>query len=145
MYGDTDYFDIVPGVLQGDNLTPYLFIICLDYMLRASIDKIKENGFKLTKKRSRRYSRKTITDADYIALLANTPAQAETLLHSLEQATAGIVLHVNAHKREYMCFYQIDDISTLNGSPLKLVDKFTYLGSSVSLTETDIDSRLTKA
>ena len=53
--GDTDYFDIVAGVLQGDILAPYLFIICLDYVLRTSIDKIKENGFKLTKERSRRY------------------------------------------------------------------------------------------
>ena len=34
--GDTDYFDIVAGVLQGDSLTPYLFIICLDYTLRTS-------------------------------------------------------------------------------------------------------------
>ena len=40
--GDTDYFDIVAGVLQVDTLAPYLFIICLDYMLRTSIDKIKE-------------------------------------------------------------------------------------------------------
>ena len=48
--GDTDYFDIVEGVLQGDTLAPYLFIICLDYVLRTSIDKIKENGFKLRKK-----------------------------------------------------------------------------------------------
>ena len=31
---DTDYFDIVAGVLQGDTLDPYLFIICLDYVLR---------------------------------------------------------------------------------------------------------------
>ena len=42
--GDTDYFDIVTGVLQGEILAPYLFIICLDYILRTSIDKIKENG-----------------------------------------------------------------------------------------------------
>ena len=53
--GDTDYFDIVAGVLQGDTLASYHFIICLDYMLRTSIDKIKENGFKLTKEISRRY------------------------------------------------------------------------------------------
>ena len=37
------------------------------------------------------------------------------------------------------------DISTLDGTSLKLVDKFTYLGSSVSSTEKDIDTRLTKA
>ena len=85
--GDTDYFDIVAGVLQGNTLAPYFFIICLDYMLRTSIDKIKENGFELTKKRSRSYPAKTIPDADYaddIAILANAPAQAKTLLHSLE-------------------------------------------------------------
>ena len=74
--GDTEYFDIVAGVLQGDTLAPYLFIICLDYVLRTSIDKIRENGFELTKRRSKRYPAKTITDADYaddLAILANTP------------------------------------------------------------------------
>ena len=89
-----------------------------------------------------------ITDADYaddIALLANTPNQAETLLHSLERTAAGIGLHVNAHKTEYMCYNKTGDISTLDGTPLKLVDKFTYLGSSVSSTEKDIHTRLKKA
>ena len=146
--GDTEYFDIVAGVLQGDTLAPYLFIICLDYVLRTSIDKIRENGFELTKRRSKRYPAKTITDADYaddLALLANTPNQAETLLHSLERAAAGIGLHVNANKTEHMCYNQTGNIATLDGASLKLVDKFTYLGSSVSSTEKDIDTRLTKA
>ena len=133
-------------MLQGDTLAPYLFIICLDYVLRTSIDNIRENGFELTKKISRRYPAKTIADyADDVALLANTPNQAETLLHSLERAAAGIGLHVNAHKTEFMCFNQKGDISTLDGTSLKLVDKFTYLGSSVSSTEKDIDTRLRKA
>ena len=117
-------------------------------MLRTSIDKIKENSFELTKKRSRRYPAKTITDADYAedkAILANTRDQTETQLHSLEQAATGIGLHVNTHKTEYMCFNQTGDISTLEGSSLKLEDKFTYLGSSVSSTEKDIGMRLTKA
>ena len=116
---------------------------------------MKDNGFKLTKERSRRYPAHTITDADYTddkytsntltnTLLANTPAQAETLLHSLERATAGIGLHVNTDKTEYMCFNQRGDIFTLNGSSFKLVDKFTYLGSSVSSIETDINTRLEK-
>ena len=35
--------------------------------------------------------------------------------------------------------------STLDGTSLKLVDKFTYLGSNVSSTEKDVDTRLTKA
>ena len=59
LYGNTDYFDILAGVLLGETLAPY---------------------------------------ADDIALLA------ETLQHSLERAAAGIGLHVNTDKTEYMCF-----------------------------------------
>ena len=47
--GDTDFFDIVAGVLQGATLALYLFIICLDYILRTWIDLKKENGFMLKK------------------------------------------------------------------------------------------------
>ena len=146
--GDTDYFDIVTGMLQGDTLAPYLFIICLDYVLRTSIDLMKENSFKLAKERSRRYPAQTITDINYtddIALLANSPAQTKSLLPTLEQAAAaGISLHVNADKTEYMHFNQRGDIFTLKSGLLKLVDKFTYLRSSVSSTENDINTQLAK-
>ena len=40
--------------------------------------------------------------------MAKAPDQAETLLHSLERAAAGVGLHDNAHKTEYMCFNQTD-------------------------------------
>ena len=95
--GNADYFDIVAGVLQGDTLAPYPFIICLDYVLRMSIDLMKENGFKLVKERSRRNPAQTIMDADYtddMVLLTNSPAQVESLLHSLDWATGGIGIHV---------------------------------------------------
>ena len=107
---------------------------------------MKDDGFKLAEERSRRYPAQKITDTDYaddIALLANTPAQAETLLHSLERAAGGIGLHVN--KTEYMYYNQRGDISTIKGWPLKLVEKFTYPGSSVSSTVKDINTRLGKA
>ena len=145
---ETDYFDIIAGVLNKDTLAPYLFIICLNYMLRTSIDIMKDNSFKLAKERSRRYSAQTIMDADYaddIALLANTLAQTETLQHSVERAAAGIRLHINVFKTEYMCFNQRGDISTINGSSLKLMDKLIYLGSNVSSTEKDVNTRLAKA
>ena len=49
--GDTNFFSIVARDFQGDTLAPYLFIIYLDYILRMSIDLIKENGFTLKKKK----------------------------------------------------------------------------------------------
>ena len=68
--GDTDNFDIVSGVLQGNTLAPYLFIICLDYVVRTSIYLLKEKGFNLEKERSRKYLVQTITDEDYADDLA---------------------------------------------------------------------------
>ena len=122
-------------MLQGDTLAPCLFIIYLDYLLRTSIDLMKENGFTLAKARSWRYPVQTTTDANYaddIALLADIPTQVKSLLHSLGRAAGGIGLHVNADKTEFIYFNQRSDISTL-----KLVDKFPYLRSSVSSAEND--------
>ena len=53
--GDTPYFEITTGVLQGDTLAPFLFIICLDYILKTSLDNNRELGFTVTERKSRRY------------------------------------------------------------------------------------------
>ena len=138
---ETDYFNIVAVMLQGDSLTLYLFIICQDYVLRMSIDVME----KVWKGKKQKTPQKTITDEDYaddIALLANSLAQ--SLLLSLEWVAGGIGLHVNADKIEYMCFNQRSNISILKGGLLKVLDKFTYHGSSVSSTENDINMRLAK-
>ena len=86
--GDTKYFDIVAGVLQGDTLAQYLFIICLDYVLRTSIDKIRENGFEQTKKRSKA-----------IATVIDTSAQ---LWHGKALATVPIRLHSFGAEKPYL-------------------------------------------
>ena len=134
--GETDFFDIVAGVLQGDTLAPYLFIFCQVSGLRTLIDLIKENGFTLEKARRRWY-------------LANTTTQAETLLHSPEQGAGGIDLHMNTNKMEYMFFNQEEAISTLNSGLMKLVDKFMYLNSSssssISSVESDVSMHWAKA
>ena len=99
--GDTEFFDVVEGVLQGDTLAPYLFIICLDHVLRISADNHTELGFTISKRKSRRYPAKHITDIDYaddLALLSNSMKDAEKLLHYVEDAASVIGLHINAKK-----------------------------------------------
>ena len=71
-----------------------------------------------------------------ITLLANTPAEAESPLHSIERAAGGICLHLNADKTKYMYFNQRGDISPLKSGALKLVIKLNYLGSCVSSRKT---------
>ena len=76
-------------------MAPFVFIICLDYVLKMLLDLMKGNGS--TKARSKWYP--TETDADYadiFVLFANTPVQAKSLLHSLEQVVIG--LYVNSDK-----------------------------------------------
>ena len=61
---------IATGVLQGDLLAPFLFIICLDFALRTAIS--DSDGLILKRRRSRRYPAETLADVDYsddIALL----------------------------------------------------------------------------
>ena len=76
----------------------------------------------MIKGRSRQYLRETIIDADYadnLMLLVNTPVQAESLLHSLEQAMGSIGFYVNAQST-----YILN--KTLSSKPLKLVDHVTW-------------------
>ena len=99
------------------------------------------------KARSRRYPAETIMDTDYadnLALLVNTPTQAKSLLHRQELAARGIGFHVNANETEYLRFEREGATTTLNSSPLKLVDKFTYFGSSILSTESDVNMRPAK-
>ena len=49
--GNTDFFHIVAGVLQGYTLAPFLYIFCQDYIQQMSTDLMKENGFTLKKMR----------------------------------------------------------------------------------------------
>ena len=89
--------------------------------------------------------KQTISRTNYmndIALLANTPTQAKSLLHSLKQAAGDIGCYMNEHKTKKICFNKKWDLSTLNGRSLTLVDKFTYLGSSILFTENVISMQL---
>ncbi|XP_072028300.1 uncharacterized protein [Amphiura filiformis] len=63
--GETELFDIVADVLQGDTLATYLFVIVLDYALRMAIDGKEEAlGFQLERRKSRRVGPEVVTDLD---------------------------------------------------------------------------------
>ena len=72
-----------------------------------------------------------------MARFANTPTQAKSLVHNVEQALIGIGLYVNSDKASCMCFVQRGAISPLTCKPLALVDKFVYLSINILLTECD--------
>ena len=98
--GETDELDIYGGVLQGDTLAPYLFIIVLDYCLRSAINGREEHlGFTI------RVGPLMVTDigfADDIALVSDTACQAQELLDRVEDAALRVGLHMNAKKTQRM-------------------------------------------
>ena len=147
--GDTDFFKILAGVLQGDTLAPCLFIIALDYAMRMATKDETSVGFTLSQQRSRRHPATTFTDTDFaddLTLISNTLEQAQLFLLRVESAAGQIGLHLNETKTEFMSYNQPEgDLLTLNGSKLDQVKDFMYLGSWVDSSQKDISTRIAKA
>ena len=147
--GDTEFFEILAGVLQGDTLAPYLFIIALDYAMRQATEDGQNLGFTLDRSRSRRHPAKVICDTDFaddLALLSNSLEQAQELLTRLENAAKQIGLHINNSKTEYMLFNQDEgDLKALDGDVLNQVEDFQYLGAWLNTCSKDINIRIGRA
>ena len=145
--GETEYFKIKTGVLQGDPLAPFLFIIVLDYALRKAID--KSDGLTLSRRRSRRHPSVHLADLDFaddIVLIDESIREAERVLHKVELATQSIGLFLNVQKTKYMHMNSTSNQSfrTVDGSELELVEDFEYLGS-YSETTTEVNRRIGQA
>ena len=69
--GETEFFQIIARVLQGDTLAPYIFAIVLDYVMRKTYQgREEELGFHLQKRQSQRVPQKIVTDLDFADDLA---------------------------------------------------------------------------
>ena len=130
---DSDFINISGGVLQGDILSPFLFIMCLNYDFKKALDRNNDIGFTLIERRSKRYPAIQITDVDYaddLALLTDKTS-AIILLHKIEKAAKEIGISVNTGKTKFISINQgINEvIKSLNGKNIKEVSDFKYIGS----------------
>ena len=145
--GETQAFPTLAGILQGDTLAPFLFIMVVDYIMRVSVDTISEKGYLLHPRRGSRQPAEYLTDTDFaddIALISQSLEHAQDLLQSLEQASNGVGLYLNETKTECLnrCLSNADlVVKTLNGASLKMVEDYVYLGSYISSSEKDFSVR----
>ena len=145
--GETELFEILAGVLQGDTLAPYLFIIILDYAMREALKgREEELGFTLQQRLSRRHDPIVLTDLDFAddsALVSESLVQAQIMLERVETSTAKIGLHLNSDKTEVMLFNQTTTptLSSRNKQEIKQVSDFKYLGAWMSSSSKDIGVR----
>ena len=143
--GETDQFNIAAGVLQGDTLAPFLFIVVLDYVLRLSLDNMKEKGLMTKPRQSSRYPAQHLTDLDFaddLALTSDSIKDAETLLQSLEEAASKVGLYCNEGKTEFITTSpKPTDLRSLNGITIKRVVDFKYLGAHIVDSQKDFNIR----
>ena len=156
--GETEFFEILAGVLQGDTLAPFLFIIVIDYVMRTALEGHTNPGLPLKLDRSSRLPRKVnqssqcakhIMDTEYaddLCLISETLAQAQEFLKWVEEAAAEVGLSINENKTEYMCFNQTGNkLTSMSDKELNIVSDFVYLGSWINTTERDLSIRIAKS
>ena len=142
--GTTQFFNVETGVRQGCILSPFLFLIALDFVMRRSIDKevggISFGHWKLA----------DLDFADDIALIGSTQQNLADLTTTLANEAGRIGLRISGAKTKVMRIgYARSNIPVNVGQQrLEEVDRFTYLGSSLANdgnVDHDIKCRLGKA
>ena len=127
-YGNTQTFPITTGILQGDVLAPYLFVLVIDRILHRALDK-KPQGIllKSTGTKSRGIQEVRLTDIDYaddIALLSSTTAQ--------EARPANLSLALGRTKTAWMAFGKVPggsrELRSESLGKIPLVDSYRHLG-----------------
>ena len=135
----SDPFDVTTGVLQGDVLAPFLFVVLVDYLLKKATSQLV-SGVVTHPRRSRRHPAKSLNDlhfADDIALLESSISRAQV---QLTKTADGLI--IRTPKREYMtvnCNPQ--PALQVYGDSINHVSDFRYLGSMVASSSSDLKRR----
>jgi len=144
----SDPFNVSTGVLQGDVLAPFLFIVLVDFLLKKATTCV-ESGVETHPRRSRRYPAQVLNDLDFaddIALLESTMLRAQEQLTRTASAAEDLGLIISVSKTEYMTANcHPHPPLTVYGEPIQHVTDFKYLGSKMASTASDLKRRMALA
>ena len=123
--GNSRKFSILSGVKQGCVLSPLLFAIVIDFVLRS----VDSTGLRLNDR--------LLSDLDFaddIAILETCKSRLQALLSSVQQKAKGFGLNINASKTKGMA----NSCSPMNikcgDNDVEQVVHFKYLGSTIENT-----------
>ena len=141
--GLSDPFDVTTGVLQGDVLAPFPFVVLVDYLLKKATSQL-DSGV-VTHRRSRRHPAKSLNDLDFaddIALLEFSISQAQAQLTKTAEAAADLGLVISAPKTEHMTVNcKPQPALQVYGDPINHVSDFRYPGSMVATGSSNLKRR----
>ena len=163
----TDSFPISTGVKQGCTIASTLFIIYFDTMLKEALRncnegiyvRVRTDGslFNLARLRAHTKTRIPLVQellyADDCGIFAHCDTGLQNLMDNFVRASYGFGLTVSISKTEVVfqpslgIAYEEPQI-VVDGTPLKVSDSFTYLGSRISKDgqlDAEIDTRIGKA
>ena len=142
--GQTDWFTVASGVKQGCNMSGFLFLLVMEWIMRVTVEGSNTGiRWKMCSKLD------DLDFADDIAIISSTREQIQQKVRSLSTNSKGIGLKINAEKTKLL---RLNTSNTekvqVDGQDIKEVESFVYLGANVSNeggTEDDIQARLGKA
>jgi sorting nexin-29 len=148
--GISDAFFLSSGVLQGDTLAPFLFILVMDYIMRFAIPD-DSLGFQYIQRLSRRFPAKSLADllfADDIALLSDNLVNIQSMLDSVIRYALLVGLQINVKKTQWLVVGK--DSNTLdslyvNNIPLEKVSDYKYLGVYIRNSSKEFSTRKAQA
>ncbi|CAG9134902.1 unnamed protein product [Plutella xylostella] len=139
----TEEFAVVTGLKQGDALSPMLFNLALEHVLRGVLE--LDFGLQLNGKH------KVVGYADDLAVLGKTAEEVRKAAKLLDTEAGKIGLRINRGKSEYLHMKRYKDKSVrrqdlhVGDVTYKGVSRFKYLGCTVTDTNTrdeEIDTRI---
>ena len=125
----TEAFNVRTGVRQGCLLSPFLFLIAIDWIVRTATAQGR-NGIQWTPW----LQLDDLDFADDLALLSHTHRQMQEKTNSVKGSSAQIDLHINRGKTKVLKINtMITEPVRLNDDLLEEVNSFTYMGSVVNI------------
>ena len=140
-----EWFEVTTGVKQGCNMSGFLFLIVLDWVMRRTVGN-GENGirWKFTSKLD------DLDFADDIALLSSTKQQMQYKFNKLDAEARRVGLKINVEKTKMMRISPSSQEQFTIGTQDRIeeVEEFSYLGATVCKDGggmKDLKNRLSKA
>ena len=141
----TEAFNVSTGVKQGCILSPFLFILAMDWIMKNSTDG-ERRGIKWTMTMTATTTLEDLDFADDIALLSHRHQDMQEKTDAIATTAGNFGLKVSTKKTKGMRMNaRVQENIKLNGDEIEEVDDFTYLGSKMSNTgdgEVEIRVRL---
>ena len=123
---NTESFEITSGVKQGDVLSPVIFIVVVDWIMRRVIE--DDDGIEWVTN----YKLPDLAYADDIALLSRDIRGMNRMTEKLEREARKVGLEINKRKTKVMAVQSREEVRVeLGGEVIDEVDWFEYLGSAV--------------